>query len=278
MFKILGLVFVSLFMLTNTQASEVKDEMKWRVISWPPMYIVKGEFKGQGIYDNVIKKLSDNLPQYKHSTIKMNTARVLKDMKNGEKICHPSVLAQSGTSLMNSILIPHQIIMHKDAFKRLGDVKEYSIKELLNNKKFKGGIVPNRYSTTINEIINNIEDKKHLNINANYESLINLLFKNRIDYIIEYAVVVNFKAKELNKKNLTISLNITDSGQDKFLPVYTKCPENEWGKLLISRINKILIDESKEADFLDSRIKWYNEEDQKSLKSIYKEHYFKDKK
>ena len=278
MYKLSKLILIFLLLFIVLEAKETKDTMKWRVISWSPMYITKGEYTGQGIYDNIIKKLSDNLPQYTHSTIKMNTARVLKDMKNGKKICHPSVLKQSGISLMNSILIPHQIIMHKNAYEKLGNVKEYSIEKLLNDKSLVGGIVPNRYSKTINDIINNIKDKKHLNINANYESLINLLLKNRIDYIIEYAVVVNFRSKELNKNNLTVSIDISDSGQDKFLPVYTKCPDNEWGKLLISRINKILIEESKEDNFLDSRIRWYNDDDKKALTNIYKEYYFVDKK
>ena len=256
-----------------------KDHIKWRVVDWSPMYIQNGIYKNQGIYDNIISNLSHDLKNYKHSKVIMNTTRVLYEMKQNKKICHPSVLKNTDAklSVMNSIILPHQIIIHKKALNKLGNVKQYSLKKLLNNPNLKGGITLGRYSKDINNIIDSIKNKKHLFLTKNYNSLVKMLLYNRVDYIIEYAAVVNFKAHELSMENRTISLDITDSKQKEFLSVYTACPKNKWGMEVVKKINTSLINESKNNFSLNSRIKWFSKEDQEKLKKLYEKYYFLDK-
>ena len=119
------------------------------------MYISSGGHVNQGIYDQIILLMSKGMPEYRHLTQRMNTKRVLHEMGRGEKICHPSALEDTDAkvSVMNSIILPHQIIIHKDSLDKLGNVSEYALEKLLKTKSLRGGLVPGRYSKEINQII-----------------------------------------------------------------------------------------------------------------------------
>ncbi|MCK5829770.1 MAG: TIGR02285 family protein [Methylococcales bacterium] len=276
--------FVTLLVCLGSYPVTAEHDLRWRIIDWPPMYISSGVHINQGVYDQMIELLNMGMPSYQHQTQTMNTKRVLFEMGKGEKICHPSALKDAGAtsllSVMNSIILPHQIIIHKDSLNQLGNVTEYALKTLLNNKLLRGGLVPGRYSKSINQIIDaqlKSKNNHHLVIIESYHNLTKMLLDKRIDYIVEYEVAVSFQAKTLNKENLTVSLDIIDSGNPGFLPVYVACPKTEWGKLVINEVNKILITESQNNLSLQSRIQWFNEENRKKLKYFYKQHYFTDK-
>jgi hypothetical protein len=72
-------------------------------------------------------------------------------------------------------------------------------------------------------------------------------------------------------------IKIEESSASTFLPVYFACPKTPWGKMMIDKINKILIKESYTEGYLDFRLRWYDEESQEYLKEVYKKHYLDDK-
>ena len=57
------IVFLILITIPSFHAL-TKEQLIWRVIDWPPFYILHGEDKGQGIYDQLISSMINYLPEY----------------------------------------------------------------------------------------------------------------------------------------------------------------------------------------------------------------------
>lgn len=180
-------------------------------------------------------------------------------MEKGTKICHPSVLPNTKAvlSVTNSILLPHRLIVHQDSI----DIRKFeqpiSLDKLLGNSKFKGGVTL-RYTEELNVVVENHLLNKHLYNSPNYKNLISLVLQGKLDYIIEYDPIISYSAKLLGIKNSTINLELLETKNRPFVLVPVACPNTDWGRAIISKVNKILIAESKESDFLNFRMNWYN--------------------
>lgn len=230
----------------------------WRVTDWPPFYILEGQDKGKGIYDELIKLISGKIPEYKHETVQMNTDRVRAQWKLGRKVCHPSVIAGQGRieeSVINSILLPHRIIANKATWNVLNS-DSVSLNQLLVDVRFQGGVTPGRYTPELNDIVQRHADNNHLYTNPNYDRLIEMLLLNRLDFIIEYPPIITYTARRMNLDNPTVSLGIEEISDMSHILVVVGCNQNDWGKAMIERINQILIEESQSPNFLESRLRW----------------------
>lgn len=272
-----SLIFSFLCYVSSTSATG--QEIKWRVIDWPPFYILNGPHKGQGLYDQMITLVERELPEFQHLRVPMTTARIHKEWKRGNNACHPSVLpGEHGIeSKVNSLLLPYRIVSSKKTNLPIQPQQtSLSIDTLLSNSKFTGGITPSRYSPTLNKIVEKHANSPHLTSSPRYQTLVKMLLMERLDYLIEYPPIVSFYAEQEGLVNKTNSFEIAESHQ-KYLKVVFACTKNEWGKKIIQKINKILIDESKEAQFMDFRTRWYDQDSQKVLRSLYQSVYLEDK-
>ncbi|MEW6990113.1 TIGR02285 family protein [Colwelliaceae bacterium 6441] len=257
-----------------------KELLTWRVIDWPPFYILSGKDKGQGIYDQLISKMIKALPEFEHRTMVMNTQRVLKELNKGAHVCHPSALenTQALLSKANSFLLPHRLIFDsRDTQKIAGDQTSISLINLLSDESITVGIATERYTSELNQILSQFKGKAHLSHQNNYNGLVRMFFKKRVDALIEYPPVITYAKQIFDAKMNNTSLAITELSKTNYLPVHFACPNNDWGKNVINKINQILIEEVKEDDYLAFRLKWYDKESQRLLSKYYLEDYLKDK-
>lgn len=256
-----------------------KEVLTWRVIDWPPFYILDGADKGQGLYDQLIKKIADALPEYQHRTMVMNTKRVLAELENGSHVCHPSALGDTigVLSKTNSLLLPYRIIYDTEDKPEFAQYESIALAAILQDKNYHVGIASDRYSSKLNNILAKHKGENNLINQNNYNSLIRMFFSKRIDALIEYPPVINYSKRLLDNKISNSSIAIKELSASKFLPVYIACPNNEWGKAVIEKINAFLVKESLTEDYLAYRLRWYDEESQKLLKRFYQKHYLLDK-
>jgi len=259
-----------------------KETVIWRVTDWPPFYILEGPDKGKGIYDEIISMISRHLPEYDHQTMSMNTVRVRAQWSLGEKVCHPSVIVGESfntQSVVNSILLPHRIIVHKDKEDKVNLLRkdEVSLGQLLADTTLRGGVTPGRYTSLLNDIVKQHKGGGHLYFNPNYDRMIEMVLLKRLDYIIEYPPIIAYTAKQMGLDNSTISLGIQEAKESSYLSVAVGCTKNAWGRAMIDKINQVLKKESQNPDFLESRLKWYDKPSRKILRKIYQDFYFKDK-
>ena len=259
-----------------------KEQLIWRVIDWPPFYILHGDDKGQGIYDQLISSMINYLPEYEHQRIIMNTRRALTEIQHGKNVCHPSALANTDALLsnINSFLLPYRIIYTVDnttANAVIRQQKSVSLVNLLANKELTVGASIGRYSSEINTLFEKYAQQDKLVKNNNYDGLIQMLLTGRIDFLVEYPPIITYSKKSHGSTALTNSMAITELGDNNFLAVYFACPNNDWGKKVIAQINIALLKESQNNNYLENRLKWYDDESKKILKSHYQSHYLLDK-
>jgi uncharacterized protein (TIGR02285 family) len=269
---------VSLTLIFLPFCALAKEQLIWRVVDWPPFYILHGEDKGKGIYDELISTMIKYLPEYEHLRVVMNTRRALTEMENGKNVCHPSALANTDANLsnINSFLLPYRIIYTaNNATMKLQS--STSLEELLLNKSLITGISVGRYTNEINTLFRKHGQHDRLVKNNSYDGLIQMLFAGRVDFLVEYPSIITYTKKIHGSNVLTKSLAINELSGEEFLGVYTACPKNEWGKKVINRINKALLKESQHDNFLDYRLKWYDNESKQLLKEHYETTYLLDK-
>ncbi|WP_027185364.1 hypothetical protein [Desulfovibrio inopinatus] len=68
-----------------------KETIHWLRFDYPPMYIVEGEYAGQGYMDNILNLLIAHLPQYEHSVRVANLSRIMSEMEQGNEVCIASL-------------------------------------------------------------------------------------------------------------------------------------------------------------------------------------------
>jgi len=266
-----------LLLLSNPLLS--KETVTWRVTDWPPFYILEGPDKGKGIYDEIISMISSYMPEYDHITVRMNTSRVRAQWRLGEKVCHPSVLVGetfNTQSVVNSILLPHRIIIHRDK-EKLFSKDDVVVDQLLANTQLRGGVTLGRYTSVLNNIVEEHKERQHLYKHPNYERLIRMLLSNGLDYIIEYPPIISYTAQQMGLDNPTKSLGIQEIKDSSYISVAVGCTKNAWGRAMINKIDQALKQESQDPNFLESRLRWYDEPSRKILRKLYQDVYFKDK-
>lgn len=268
-----------LVLILSSWSIQAKDTIYWRVIDWPPFYITHGQDQGRGIYDGLIDQMIAAMPEYHHKKVVMNTQRKLIELKKGSKVCTPSALANTPAllSTANSFLLPHRLIYHSYDYPTFKHLEKVSLDQLLSRADFKLGIASLRYPNAINAVLANHTENKNITVQNNYNSLIKMFFRKRFDGLIEYPPVINYSKKQLNLNIKTSSLQLQEISSQDYLTVHFACPNNEWGKTVIGKINQVLLEETFRANYLDQRLHWYDEQDQKILKYFYQRDYLKDK-
>jgi len=266
-----GFVFMTLFVFCTPLFAE--DEIIWRVSDWPPAYILDGPYKEQGMGDAVISFLKDRMPEYRHSTLKMNSKRLRTEVKAGKNICSVSILPRDYWTLSEAdmIVLPHRIYVRRDKIGELDPKKPISLNEILNENRLKAGVSYGRYPKKLNAIVANYLNKKNVINLPNYASLIKMLFSGRVDYIIEYPSVMTFFEKESYKGGIVVGLNIKETENIPYVLVRAGCSKTEWGRKVIDKVNRILLRDRKKEEYLEPLLRWYGEEDQKNLKELYKQ-------
>ena len=266
---IFGFIFMTLFVFCTPLFAE--DEIIWRVSDWPPAYILDGPYKEQGMGDAVISFLKDRMPEYAHSTKKMNSKRLRTEVKAGKNICSVSILPRDywAVSEADMIVLPQRIYIRRDKIGELDQEKSISLNEILNDKRLKAGVSYGRYPKKLNASIGNQLNKKKVINLPNYASLIKMLFSGRVDYVIEYPSIMAFFEKNLSSSGMVTGLNIKETENIPYVLVRVGCPKTDWGRKVIDKVNKILLRDRKKEEYLEPLLRWYGEEDQKKLKELY---------
>ncbi len=260
-----------------------KDRITWMKYDWPPVYISKGLYKGQGNADAILKFFQEQLYEYDHITIQVNPARAIKLMKDGEKVCMVGTLKTPERerflyyAIPIGITLPNAIIVKKNRLSSFKNVENISLEKLLKNKKLRGGIIKKRsYTPVIDQILNKYTGQPNLYVQSSSrmaENLLKMLLADRIDYIIEYPWVTVFLEKILGKKEITTSIAIEETKPFSFGMV--ACPKNRWGSKVIKRINQILLKSRPTPEYREFVERWNSKKDLIRIRKGYNEIFLK---
>ncbi len=276
--KILKRNFVGLmiFVFLFPSLSMAKDTITWLVFVWPPVHIVKGEKKGEGMMDGVMKILQKNMTDYEHKTLQANIPRVFQKMKAKENVCYVTSLKTPDKEEFMHFSIPDSIFLSNSVVVRKNDPRfsiqtgTISLTALAGNSKLKGGINKARkYGPGIDKILSDPQHKKNFFYLADSSatSLSKMLEVKRIDYMIAYPWTIGYLEKQKGT-NALLTLSIEETPDYNL--GYASCAKTPWGKKVVESINETLIKVRPTEEFRHYMVgEWYDDNGYKRIQSLY---------
>lgn len=248
--KVLSLIMLFAFTLTFSvnRAAYAEDKITWMITDWPPWMILDGEDAGKGRFNYILDAAKENLPNYEHVTERMNFERFWYEVNQKNNICYLFGLKTGNRgdivyySEPHTILLPNAIIMRATDLKKLGNPEQYSIIELLEDKRFKGLTQKSRsFTTSVDSLLQTHETGSNLNrVSESAESLIKMVSTGRIDYTLEYPIVASYYGQQLTD-GFDPLVSIPISEMEPLSYAYMNCTKNEWGKQVIDEWNSALL-------------------------------------
>lgn len=243
----LGTAALLLPVLAKTASAE-DSRVIWQTIDWPPfMTISRNSEDGQ--YARLLDILEEGLPTYRHTRRVMRWSRVWALIRSGQQVCNIFAFKNEDRELFAefsapfSIFLSNMVILRRDNLNKLNvkNQNQISLRDLLRKDGLRGVLETQRsYSSALDKIL------EAQQTGANYsrmamssESLIKIILKGRVDYVLEYPKVANYWRSRLPEfSGELVALPIAEISPTTF--GHVACPKSEWGKNLIQRIDSLL--------------------------------------
>lgn len=263
----------------STFAENNKDTVKWLKGDFPPVYIIDGKNKSKGMGDVMIDFFIKNLPEYNHKIVVTNASRAIDLIKNNEKACYPNFLKTEERkkhfvfSKPAAITCSNYLITDKKH--PLLNQSPADLKKILSNDNLKGCFVTDRsYGKKIDKVLKDKRNDKNIFFrsgDSSLEGILRMIENNRADYTLGYPFELKYLQSQHNfKKNFRL-ININRNENIAWSKNYTACPDNEWGRKFIKKLNKIIDKVKYEEDYINCQTRWLPQNMKKDALKAYKE-------
>ena len=240
-YALLLMFFISL----NICADENIQKITWYAYDQPPAYIFSGEYADKGFINQSLKILTEAMPNYQHSYEQHSLNRVFHALKTNKKVCffglfktkERSAFAYfSDYSLMHNNL---QVLLPLKVAQRLNISKSIDLSELFNKHKLTVGVIGKRsYGDLIDSILKENAEFTFIRTSSSTKHLFKMLDHGRFDFMISYPSAINYAMKSILLEQAYTFLKI--EGIPAFISGHIACSQTEWGKNVITDINKVL--------------------------------------
>jgi uncharacterized protein (TIGR02285 family) len=249
MFLIKTSLTLTTFLVVSLYPVSVSAEKRinWATIDWPPFMIVAGDDARQGLIDHVITMYQKNMPNYQHINQVTNFSRTWRDIKKGKHLCNP-VSIKTGVrpdfarySLPLAIAPSNRIIMKRSTYQKMATDQPVQLAQLIRNHRWRSVFDQGRsYTPALDTLIQQRPDDSKLHADTvSSLKLVELLTNDRFDYLIEYPIVAAYysNSRSISSDKL---VNVSIAEIAPYTAYYLACPNNDWGKSIISDFNVML--------------------------------------
>jgi len=269
------LLFILLFQFNYlAHPEEARPTVYWAKTDIPPDFILRGPYAGTGYGDLLNNLMMTEIKMFNHETvIYPNWSRLKNEIRRSKDkvICtstlfyrHPEMRKEyKGKQLFsapNFVFFLHNLVIKKTNL-HLFD-KTVSLKQLLKNQNLKLGysratgpksskiigdyLGVNKDISTMDVIdrLKALGSKQNIVVRLSSDMVsgsLQMLLKERVDYILEYEFMVDFEAKRLGIEEQLVSLPIEETLNDVSISAYS-CSDTPDGEKVIAEINRILIE------------------------------------
>ena len=259
-------IVVLLISLTHFCFANEYNIIHWNTVSFPPSLIPEGKLKNQGYSDIVREILINNMSEYKHNVELGNSKLAITNLKRLEYACFSGLNFNEKRkefiyfSQPVIFSLPNELIINKSNEKKfekyLTANNEIDLLQLLKKDEFILGYVDSRaYNIYIDELIQKYKSNKKIFGRKGKDltkGLLQMLALNRVDYILEYPSMVTYNKDKFNIASEFVNYQIKNSND--LIKVYIGCSKSKYGKALITRINKIIVNEK--SNFSNAYKNW----------------------
>ncbi len=266
------------------------QEISWYRANFPPVTITEGPEAGSGFFDRVTELLIQHMPEYQHNHYEANFRRITAELKNKKQVCCPSLYKTKEREKFISFSIPAMIVLPNVVITKkklnaelqpyLNKNNRLELGRLLEDKTLRLGISNGRkYSGGIDEVLNQFNGAENIRVRSGvdvFKGLLNMLFYERVDYIIGYPIEANYFLKDQQKLN-ELQIYFIDENNIDFTVGHVGCPKTEWGEKIINSVNQVLKDHRQTSEYLIFYEHWLNDETIPIYREIVKNYFEKEK-
>ncbi len=251
-------LFILLFLYPfNLNAA---NKLDWIKIDQIPFYIAQGEYKGQGLIDNIIRLIQKEvLTDFSIQDLWVNHKRFNIEVTRGNN-CYlgwktfPSYRLFSNPAL---ILFPMGIITHRRNEKKFGPVGSLlSLKKQLENTHLKIGLVRKfAYTPAIQKLVQTYQKSSNIYFEEGEIQIdLRMIANKRIDYTLGWPMQPIVSKKLLNIPNQFIYYNIEED--QRYVYGGVSCSKTDTGRLVIERFNRLLKREDIQKKMIQYMEEW----------------------
>ena len=260
--------------------ADAKDSVTWMEAIAPPFFIHEGELKGQGYEDVITDILKENLPEYSHDEMTSNISRHYYNFKQGQKVCNVGLYKTAEReeflyfSTPSFFTLPTVLVIKKDKFANFGGSKTVRLDALLQNGKITIGRATNRsYGKYVDTILDKYKDQGKIiafegeELSRNFFQMLKL---DRLDALISLPEEAIYQAEMLDFKDEIMTLTIEENqvGYESWFS-YVGCSKTEWGKIIIEKINQVLLVQRPTKRYREAYERWLDESSLESYRKLY---------
>ncbi|OUS26428.1 hypothetical protein A9Q99_18000 [Gammaproteobacteria bacterium 45_16_T64] len=259
-------LLVLITLLSTSVLAQEKPLLTWYLTNWPPAFIVDGLRQGTGYADVIVDILEREMPEYRHERQLLPYPRILNYIERGNEGCYPTNIYDKkhdfGVTSVPIVLVSgHSIYIHKDNLEKFPYPRGVSLAALLNNSALTLGVRGDlEFGSTLSPILKSHRNEKHMITRSGQDlvdGLVKMLDRRRIDYFIEYNFVMKFVTDKIGlKMDDFIEIPIFEN-RDEYVRGAVECPNSPWGKEVIVKVNKILVNLRETAEFRELNEKWF---------------------
>ncbi|WII71564.1 TIGR02285 family protein [Bdellovibrio sp. 22V] len=251
-FFILGLAFLGMLggSLRPAAAEPKPAVIPWAITEWPPYYIVKGPYAGEGTIDRLKRLLQNKMPGYAFEDVKSDSARIVDLWREGKNVCGGAMLKTAEREKLAyftalAFSLPHRYVLVTSRPQMLDELGSFtSLQDVLHNRKWKAVIVKDRsYGPLLDKIIHDNESLLKENhfygkFGEGYWPVLKMIHKGRYDYTVEFPVVVRSFNEEVFPEKPLLSITLKEEAPS--FVYYVACTKNEWGRKIIKAVDKVM--------------------------------------
>ncbi|KQT60118.1 hypothetical protein ASG52_18540 [Methylobacterium sp. Leaf456] len=234
-------LFLAAF-LVAAGGARAEEAPAWAVYDAPPFMIAEGEDREAGIFDRIRHLLDARLSGGPARTLRGPFPRVVSALKDGTEICFvggirtPEREAFAVFSLPVAMFYPLRIVVHAPERARFEARGPLSLPALLADRSLRTSFLRDR--TQGPEIDALVRASGPPTVHSEFREAFRMLLADRLDYLVEYSAIAAYQANILGQPEGVAALPFAEAPAPLLSRVM--CPNTEWGRARIARIDAIL--------------------------------------
>mgnify|MGYP002700288134 CR=1 FL=1 len=272
--------------LNHNAVNTARPLLHWAKPGLAPLFIANGSDQGRGMGDQMFVQVQELMPRYDHVNLSLNYPRLLEELRKGSNVCGilhytPERARYMVYSRAVVVTPSYQLYVSAKALARFKEKTGWagapaSFDQLMSmSDGLKMAVTPGQsYGAGRDEILNRHVDKVELIRSfADQEALVKMLAANRVDMVLGFPWVINYRAEQLDVRSDLVKIPLNDVAQ--YEASYIACADTPLGRDVVKAIDEIsppVHDRSK--SFLP---RWLTAKESQLYYGVYHEYFFEAK-
>lgn len=262
--RVLLLLFA---LLTHSvTANTAKTTLNWAINTAPPFHVVGGPFDQQGLCDQLLNSIQQQLPDTEHQIALMPQPRIHQAMNQKQQLCFPCMIHRSkptATAVFSQPTHwyrPAGLITRQALAQHLTGQfgRPLQLEALLKTQSYKLGLAAGRKYGELEPLL---EPYRHDSLIRSGDdgpvALLKMIQSGRIDFTLDYDIILTYLNKtEPNQAKGLVYVPLIELQEP--IAGAVGCSNSDWGRQHIELINSVIPKVQADPNFRGSLELWFD--------------------